>query len=159
MENAKKTIEDLISVADKIIEANNVKDINLFGEVVNNENVLEILDITEQDPDYSYSLYYNNIQSFLRRILPKDTGISEVIRNLVATLLTGREKDNVSYGKRGADSRMSKAKDMENLINVLSDWSDTPTDFFGLAMRLLDKCKELNYVPEERTIRDYTKSL
>lgn len=54
---------------------------------------------------------------------------------------------------------MAKTEDMENLIDILSEWSDTPTDFWGLAMKLLNKCKELKYIPEERTLMDYTKSL
>ena len=159
MEIAKRTIEDLITAADEIIEANSTKEVDLFGEVPLKENVREILGISEQNPDYSYSLYYNNIQSFLRKILPEDDNIREVIRNLVATLLSHKEKDNISYGKRGGDSRMAKTEDMENLINILSEWSDTPTDFWGLAMKLLNKCKELKYIPEDRTLMDYTKGL
>ena len=81
MERAKRTIEDLITAADKIIEANSTKEVDLFGEVPLKENVREILGISEQNPDYSYSLYYNDIQSFLRKILPEDNNIREVIRN------------------------------------------------------------------------------
>ena len=91
MEIAKRTIEDLITAADKIIEANSTKEVDLFGEVPLKENVREILGISEQNPDYSYSLYYNDIQSFLRKILPEDNNIREVIRNLVATLLSHKE--------------------------------------------------------------------
>ena len=44
---------------------------------------------------------------------------------------------------------------MEHLIDVLSEWSETPQDFFRLATILINKNKELGYIPEERTIRDY----
>lgn len=52
MERAKRTIEDLITAADKIIEANSTKEVDLFGEVPLKENVREILGISEQNPDY-----------------------------------------------------------------------------------------------------------
>lgn len=44
---------------------------------------------------------------------------------------------------------------MENLIEVLSEWSETPQDFFRLAITLLDKNKKLGYISEDKTIQDY----
>lgn len=157
MELSKKTLEDLISAADKIIEANRKPEPELFGEIHNPEAIRTILDMSEQNPRLSHELYYNNIQKFLGEFLPKGEDISKVVRNLVCTLLSHKELSGVSYGIRGADSRMSETKDMENMIEVLSIWSDTPTDYFKLATILLDKCKTLGYVPEERTLGDYMK--
>jgi len=65
-----------------------------------------------------------------------------------------REK-NLTYGKRGADSRQAKTPDMENLIEVLIDWSTTPNDYFRLSNILLNKNKELEYIPQERSLADY----
>ena len=48
-----------------------------------------------------------------------------------------------------------KLLDMENLIEVLSEWSETPQDFFRLAITLLDKNKKLGYISEDKTIQDY----
>ena len=64
MELSKKSLDDLISVADKIIEANSSPENNLFGEIQNPEAVREILGISEQNPNLSYELYYANIQKF-----------------------------------------------------------------------------------------------
>lgn len=155
MENLKRSLDDLISVADKIIEAHKPQERDLFGEIRNPEAIKKIFGISEQNPDVSYDLYYVNIRRFLREFLPKDEDISVVIRELVCILLTHKEKPGLTYGIRGRDSRMSNTEDMENIISVLSEWSKTPTDYLKLAIILLNKCKELGYVPQERTLSDY----
>ena len=157
MELPKKKLEDLISAADKIIEANNQTQEDLFGQVKNPNAISEILDIPLQDPKRSYTLYYQNIQKFLGDFLPKDNDISKTIRELICILLAHKELSGITYGTREADSRMATTKDMENLIDVLSEWSETPTDYFKLANILLKKNKELGYIPEEREIKDYLK--
>ena len=75
------------------------------------------------------------------------------IRELVCILLSHKEKDK--KGIRHGDSRQAKTTDMENLIEVLSEWSETPQDFFRLAITLLDKNKKLGYISEDKTIQDY----
>lgn len=157
MELSKKKLEDLISAADKIIEANSNSQKDLFGEVKNLNAISDILNVPLQDPDKSYDLYYQNIQKFLGEFLPKDNDISKVIRQLVCVLLTHKELSGLTYGNRGGDSRMATTADMENLIDVLSEWSETPTDYFRLANILLKKNKELGYVPDEREMKDYLK--
>lgn len=72
---------------------------------------------------------------------------------MVCILLSHKEKDK--KGIRHADSRQAKTTDMENLIDVLSEWSETPQDFFRLAITLINKNKELGYITEEKTIQDY----
>lgn len=74
--------------------------------------------------------------------MPKDNEISKPIRELVCILLSHKEKDK--KGIRHGDSRQAKTTDMENLIEVLSEWSETPQDFFRLAITLLDKNKNLD---------------
>ncbi len=153
MELSKKKLEDLISAVEKIVEANNQQEPNLFNELTESVDIANILDVPIQDPNKSYELYYENIQKFLRMFLPKDNEISKPIRELVCVLLTGKEKD--SKGIRHGDSRQSKTSDMEHLIDVLSEWSETPQDFFRLAITLINKNKELGYIPSERNIQDY----
>ncbi|MFY1611795.1 hypothetical protein ACOMSG_02965 [Macellibacteroides fermentans] len=115
------------------------------------------MDIPLQNPQKSHNLYYANIQKFLGDFLPKDNDISKPIRELVCILLTHRELSGLTYGIRQADSRMSTTNDMENLIDVLSEWSETPTDYFKLANILLNKNKELGYISNDREIKDYLK--
>ena len=155
MEILKKKLEDFISIADKIIEANNPKEEELFASVKNPNAISEILDIPIQDPDKAYQLYYPNIQKFLKDVLPKKSDISSTIRSLTCVLLTHKELENIKSGKRGADSRMATTADMEHLIDVLSEWSTTPTDFYKLAYILFEKNKELGYLAEGRELKDY----
>lgn len=157
MEISKKKLEELISAADKIVEANSQPKEDLFGEVKNPNRISEILDIPLQDPEKSYSLYYHNIQRFLGEYLPKENDISKPIREMVCILLAHKELSGLTYGVRSADSRQATTADMENLIDVLSEWAETPTDYFRLAQILLRKNKELGYIPEDREIRDYIK--
>lgn len=157
METNRKRLEDLISAADKIIAANEEKNADLFGEVNNIDEIRKIFDLPIQDPQKSYDLYYKNIQKFLSDILPKDNSISKVIREEICILLAHKELSGLTYGVRGADSRQATTEDMEHIIDVLTEWSETPTDYFKLAHILLDKCKGLGYIPEEREIKDYLK--
>lgn len=153
MELSKKKIDELISAVDKIVAANSQTETNLFNELTGAENITEILNIPIQDPEKSYDLYYGNIQKFLNRFIPKDNQINKPIRELICILLTHKEKDK--RGIRHADSRQARTTEMENLIDVLSQWSETPTDYFRLSHLLLQKNKELGYIPEEKTIQDY----
>lgn len=157
MELNKKKLEDLISAADKIIAANNTPKEDLFGEVKNLNAIQSILDLQLHDAKKSYNLYYMNIQKFLNEFLPKENEISKVIREEVCILLAHKERSGLTHGIRKADSRMASPQDMENMIDVLIKWAETPTDYFKLAVILLDKCKELGYVPREREIKDYLK--
>lgn len=155
MELNKKKLEELITAADKIVAANSVPQEDLFGEVRNADAVRRILDVPLQDPEKSYDLYYKNIQRFLGEFLPKDNVVSKAIREEVCVLLAHKERFGLTYGARGGDSRMATTEDMEHLIDVLTEWSETPTDYFRLSVILLNKCKKLGYVPQEREIRDY----
>lgn len=153
MELSKKKLDDLISAVDKIVSANQQQEPNLFDELTISKDIAQILDVEIQDPEKSYDLYYGNIQKFLNRFLPKDNTISKPIRELICILLTHKEKDK--KGIRHADSRQARTAEMENLIDVLSEWSETPTEFFRLAQLLLQKNKELGYIAEDKTIQDY----
>lgn len=127
MELSKKKLEDLISAVDKIVAANSQQEPSLFDELSAPTDIAKILDVPIQDPEKSYDLYYGNIQKFLNSFLPKDNEISKPIRELVCILLSHKEKDK--KGIRHGDSRQAKTTDMENLIEVLSEWSETPQDF------------------------------
>ena len=142
MELSKKKLEDLISAVDKIVAANSQQEPSLFDELSAPTDIAKILDVPIQDPE-----------KFLNSFLPKDNEISKPIRELVCILLSHKEKDK--KGIRHGDSRQAKTTDMENLIEVLSEWSETPQDFFRLAITLLDKNKKLGYISEDKTIQDY----
>lgn len=157
MEVNKKTLDDLISVADKIIAANETQIPDLFGEVSNPEEISKIMELPSHNPEKLYDLYYKNIQKFLGEVLPKNNEITKVIREEVCILLAHKELSGLTYGVRGSDSRQATEEDMKHMVDVLTEWSATPTDYLKLAYILLDKCKELGYIPKEREIKDYLK--
>lgn len=155
----KKKIEELLSTAQRITDAKNNKEELLFditsGQKDTNDKWKALLeDDVLQDPNKSYNLFYGGIQSFLLNLMPK-SDIRTVVLELKTIMLTGKEKKMISYGPRGADSRMSKTKEMESMIDTLTVWSDTPEDFFKLATLLLEKNIELGYVAEGRTFGEY----
>lgn len=154
MDNAKRKIEELMTAVDRIVESRESKT-DLFGFDDERESLKDKLGISTHDSQQVYNLFYGNIQAFLSNILPKDAKINRPIRNLVCTLLSHHEKENITYGRRGADSRMATNEDMEELIDILYKWSETPNELFGLANILLERNKELKYIPENRTLQDY----
>lgn len=164
MEVSRKKIEELLSAADKIIAAQSANKKALLFDLTEetDESIKELSALLEpdalQDPKRSYDLFYNGIQKLLLSTIPADNDIRGVILELKSVLLTGKEKQFISYGKRGADSRMSESTEMESVIDILTEWCDTPYDFFKLAVLLLNKNKELNYVPAERELCDYMKN-
>ncbi len=163
MELSKQKIEELISAAERIIEAqkDNKKQL-LFDLTENDENLNNLKELLDPDvlvdPDKSYDLFYNGIQALLLSVLPKDNDIRVVILELKSILLTGKEKAQITHGKRGADSRMAGPSTMEYVIDILSEWSQTPHDLLKLSYLLLNKNKELAYVPQERVISDYIRN-
>jgi len=154
MDNTKRKVEELMTAIDRIVDSRESK-VDLFGFDEEREGLKEKLGISTHNPQQVYNLFYGNIQSFLSNILPKDAAINGPIRNLVCTLLSHHEKENITSGKRGADSRMASNEDMEELIDIFYKWSETPNDLFGLANILLERNKELKYIPEDRTLQDY----
>ncbi|MGP1545388.1 MAG: hypothetical protein ACTTI1_03550 [Prevotella intermedia] len=151
----KEQLEKLMLSVDKIVEGRNSQVTNLFKSDTLLEELFPSKALPLQNAELSYSLYYENIQKFIGSFLPKDKSVSKPIRNLIGTLLSHHEMKYIKYGKRGGDSRMASTEDMENIIDVLAKWSETPNDFFRLANILIEKNKELKFIPEERTIKDY----
>jgi len=156
MELSVEKLNELVSAVDRIVETRQEQTNELFSDInTSKENISKTLGIPLQDPNKSYDLYYGNIQRFMNEFLPKDNKLSTPIRNLVCTLLSHHEKDKIKYGKRRADSRMATTEDMENIIDVLSEWSKNPQDYLRLTYILLEKNKKLKYIPDERTLQDY----
>ena len=146
-------LEQLKTAADRIVEARHANE-NLFGSQSTSEEIFRTMGIPVQDPQKSYELYYHNIQKALRMFLPVGEPQSKVVRELVAILLSHKEKNNIKEGVRGADSRMATTEDMSNLIDVLSEWSN-PDDIMSLIHLLLSKNQELGYCPQDRQLKDF----
>jgi hypothetical protein len=121
------------------------------------EEMAELIDLSdghfEADPEKAYDLYYAGIERTLKLALPNDPAVKNPVRELKCILLTGKEKD--AKGVRGADSRMQNISTLENLVTIIDEWSRTSINPMDLAGLLLQKNKELGYIPEEREIEDY----
>ena len=154
MDNTKRKVEELMTAIDRIVDSRESK-ADLFGFDEERESLKEKLGISTHNPQQVYNLFYGNIQSFLSNILPKDAAINAPIRNLVCTLLSHHERKYITSGKRGADSKRASSEDMEELIDIFYKWSETPNDLFRLANILLERNKELKYIPKDRTLQDY----
>jgi len=162
--NKKLKIDELIQTTQKVLRSQREKDSKtrtLFESIEEKDEDIEALvKLTDidvlADPAKSYDLFYKGIQGFLLKIVPASE-IRKVILELKTILLTGKEKENITYGKRGADSRQSLTTNMESVIDIITEWAETPEDYLRLATLLLEKNKELNHIPESRTLGDYLK--
>lgn len=158
---SRKKLEDLESAADRIISAQNTTKKEVLFQIAEDtvsapEEIISLVDSSHlHDADKTYSLFYDGIQKLLLSILPSDNLIRKPILELKTILLTKKEREFITYGKRGADSRGASAYDMEFVIDILSEWSHTPYDYLKLANLLLEKNKELKYIPESRSLSDY----
>lgn len=155
----KKKIEEFISKARQITDdQKNSKDQLLFElDKERKDDIWESLldESVLQDPEKAYDLFYNGIKSFLFTVMPEKTDMRTVILEMKTVMLTGKELSNIRSGTRGADSRMAKMKDMEKVIDILTEWSTTPDDFFKLANLLLQKNISFGFSPKDRTFADY----
>ena len=50
---------------------------------------------------------------------------------------------------------MTYMASMENVIDIITEWSMSPHDYMKLGYLLLNKNKELGYIPQTRDISDY----
>lgn len=163
-ELSRKKIEDLISAADRILKSQNEDKKNiLFDDLQESSEALKQMQELLADPDLqhdpkkSYDLYYGGIQQIILMAIPEKSQIRDAIFNLKCTLIAGKELENVSSGKRGADSRMETNERLEYVADILMEWSNTPDDYFKLAYMLLEKCKEMGISPQDREISDFVK--
>lgn len=159
----KSKVEEAISAAERIVSAQNVNKRAMLFEISEeaDKSISKLTGLLDssvlQDPDKSYHYFYDGIQKLLLSVIPANNEIRPVILELKTILLTGKEKQYISYGKRGADSRGAKTSQMEYVIDILTEWSNTPHEFYKLALLLLSKNKSLGYCPEEREFSDFMK--
>lgn len=103
----------------------------------------EIADMTLEeidDPKAKYQLYYNVLNRLLMKHLPKGEEfkqIREYIYEEKNTFLTrGHRIQN--DGRRGADGRMSYSTDINEIINIVTEWIMQKGTLFDLYTKLRD---------------------
>lgn len=92
------------------------------------------------DPETKYNLYYNVINSLLKKYLPKGEEhkrARDLIYEEKNTFLTrGHRKDD--RGVRGADGRMGYIPDMNELVNIVTDWISSKGGMYDLYVKIRD---------------------
>lgn len=97
---------------------------------------------SEDNPDKKYDLYYKGIMKLMRKFLPKGKENQKARRFIYEeknTMLTRgkRIKDN---GRRGGDSRMAYITDIEEVLNIITQWVASR----GTMIELYTTLRDLN---------------
>ena len=130
--------ESILMKADEVKEETFAFDIDGQVELKNEiaDLVLEQID----DPEAKYNLYYNVIERLLKKYLPKGEEhkqAREWIREEKNTFLTrGHGKDE--KGIRGADGRMAYIPDINEIVNIITEWITSKGSLFELYTKLRD---------------------
>ena len=94
------------------------------------------------DPEMKYDLYYKGIMKLLRKFLPKgkeNRKARSYIYEEKNTLLTRGKRIN-DKGIRGGDSRMAYINDVEELLNIITQWVVSK----GTMVELYNTISDLN---------------
>jgi hypothetical protein len=130
--------EAILMKADEIKEDTLTFDIDGRIEFKNEiaDLVLEQID----DSEAKYNLYYNVTNRLLKKHLPKgdeNKAARDLIYEEKNTFLTrGHRKDE--KGIRGADGRMAYIPDINELINIITDWISNKGTMFDLYTKIRD---------------------
>lgn len=128
----------ILMKADEIKEETFDFDIN--GQVEFKNELADIILEQIDDPEAKYNLYYNVVNRLLRKYLPKGNYYKEA-RDLIYEeknifLTRGHRKNE--KGIRGADGRMSYVADINELINVITEWISNKGTMFDLYTQMRD---------------------
>ena len=130
--------EAILMRADEIKEETLTFDVDGQIELKNEiaDLVLEQID----DPEAKYALYYNVVNRLLKKHLPEgdeNKAARDLIYEEKNTFLTrGHRKDE--KGIRGADGRMAYIPDINDLINIITEWISNRGSMFDLYIKIRD---------------------
>lgn len=160
-ENRKRNLDEILSAAERIIKAkeDEVHE-DLFGNTANDKvlnEIKEILDSTAEshDPYKAYDLYYGIIKKLVLKSIPKSE-VRDLIQLLACNLLTGVEILRKGE-RRGQDSRQQSNEKLDEVANIIMEWSEHPYDYMRLAQTLLDECIRGGISPKNRSLSDFIK--
>lgn len=160
MEAKKRNLDEILSAAERIIKAREeeVRE-DLFGNTVGDKTLNEIkqmldsVSIESHDPNKAHDLYYGIIKKLVLKAMPK-SDIRDLVQLLACNLLTGVEL--LRKGEiRGQDSRQQPNDKLNEVADLILDWSEHPYDYMKLAQTLLDECIKRGISPKERTLADF----
>lgn len=158
----KKNLDEILSAAERIIRAKEEEvQEDLFGNTAGDKVLNEIKEILDSaasethDSYKAYDLYYGIIKKLVLKIVPK-SDVRDLIQLLACNLLTGVELLRKGE-RRGQDSRQQSNEKLNEVANIIMEWSEHPYDYMGLAQMLLDECKKKGISPQERTLAEFIK--
>lgn len=115
----------------------------LTNDGIKSENELKKFALgSVDDPERKYELYYKGIMRLLRKYLPKGKKNQKArafIYEEKNTLLTRGHRINVA-GFRGADSRMAYIQEIEDALNIITQWIVSK----GTTLELYNTMRDLN---------------
>lgn len=113
-------------------------DFDMNGQVELKNELADMMLEQIDDPEAKYSLYYNVVNRLLKKHLPKgeeNKAARDFIYEEKNTFLTRGHRKN-DKGIRGADGRMGYIPDMNELINVITNWITNKGTMFDLYIQL-----------------------
>lgn len=125
-----------------LMEADKIKEetfaFDLDGQVQLKNELADLILEEIDDPQKKYELYYKVINRLLQKHLPKGLEHKKA-RDLIYeeknTLLTDGCRKN-EKGIRGADGRMAYSSNMEELINIISQWISEKGTMYDLYLKI-----------------------
>jgi hypothetical protein len=130
--------ESILLKADEIKEETLIFDVD--GQVEFKNEIADLILEQIDDPEAKYNLYYNVANRLLKKYLPKgdeNKAARDLIYEEKNTFLTrGHRKDE--KGIRGADGRMSYISDINELINIITEWISNRGTMFDLYTKIRD---------------------
>lgn len=144
LERLQKEHEQELERAAILMKADEVKeetfDFDINGQIELKNELADMVLEQIDDPEAKYNLYYNVVNRLLRKYLPKGDDY-KAARDLIYeeknTFLTrGHRKDE--KGVRGADGRMSYIADINELIDIITEWISNKGTMFDLYTQIRD---------------------
>lgn len=130
--------EAILMKADEIKEETLIFDVN--GQIEFKNEIADLVLEQIDDPEAKYNLYYNVVNRLLKKHLPKgdeNKAARDLIYEEKNTFLTrGHRKDE--KGIRGADGRMAYIPDINELINIITDWISNRGTMFDIYTKIRD---------------------
>lgn len=160
MEAKKRNLDEILSASERIIKAREEEvQEDLFGNTVGDKvlneikQMLDSASVGNHDPNKAHDLYYGIIKKLVLKAIPK-SDIRDLVQLLACNLLTGVEL--LRKGEiRGQDSRQQSNEKLNEVADIILDWSEHPYDYMKLAQTLLDECIKKGISPKERSLADF----
>lgn len=130
--------EEILRKADEIKEE--TFDFNLDGQIELKNEIADMVLEEIDDPEAKYNLYYKVVNRLLKKHLPKgeeNKQVRDFIYEEKNTFLTRGHRKN-EQGIRGADGRMSYIADINELINIITEWISSKGTIFELYTKIRD---------------------